>query len=181
MTPAITVALALVLGALAERLRGGWPPMGAAGSDNGAGIARAVRSTIFALCISEFGVPWYIAAMCFVTLWAGVCIGSHRDCWRVQNSEQLLDMLMLGMSRGVLGLLPLFMWAGLDHALIIPSSMMVALPVSHAACYGLAARLDPHLPRIGGMLDNWNAYAELAWGVCLIGASLLMAGGHTYA
>jgi hypothetical protein len=70
-----------------------------------------------------------VAAATRATLWAGL-LNSHADCWRVKNAGQAVDMMFLGLVRGVGG-----------------------------------------LARVGGLLDDWNAYAELAWGAAL-GASI---------
>jgi hypothetical protein len=118
-----------------------------------------------------------VAAACFLTLWLGICIGSHKQCWRVECPEQLIDMLILGMTRGVFGLAPLFCWAGLERGIMLPAMLLLALPAAHAFSYQLASRLDPRLPRWGGILDDWNAYAELLWGAYLGAAIILLVRG----
>jgi hypothetical protein len=173
----MTYGIAIIIGALAERLRGGWPPIGPSGSDHGAGVARLLRSTTLSLLIYALGEPWWVAAACFPTLWLGICIGSHSDCWRVENSEQFLDMALLGVTRGVFGLAPLFCWAGLERNILLPVVFMLVLPVAHATSYGLAAHHDKQLPRWGGILDDWNAYAELLWGACLASSVILLVRG----
>lgn len=155
-----------IVGALAERLRGGYPPMGAPGSDRGAGRARAVRSVAFGLLVLGCGVPWWVALATAATLWLGM-LNSHAHCWRVQNVGQAVDMMFLGIARGFMGVSPLLGWAAAVGDVTAVCIVVPLLPVLHAAAYGVAAHLDPHLPRRGGLLDDWNAYAELAWGAVL--------------
>lgn len=166
---------AVIVGALAERLRGGFPPLGAPGSDKGVGRARALRSLVFGALAYGLGAPWQVALLTAATIWVGV-LNSHSACWKVQSASQLLDMIVLGWARGVFGLAPLFFYAGIGgHDVTVV--LLVALPVAHAASYALAARLDARLPRWGGLLDNWNAYAELAWGGFLGVATIILVQG----
>jgi hypothetical protein len=84
--------------------------------------ARAGRSLAFGLLAYGCGAPWSAALATAALLWVSM-LNSHADCWRVKNAGQAVDMMFLGLVRGVGG-----------------------------------------LARVGGLLDDWNAYAELAWG-----------------
>lgn len=170
MAAEIIVLIGLVTaGALAERVRGGWPPLGPPGSDNGAGKARAVRSLIFAAAIFAAGAPWWVALATGVTLWLAI-LNSHSDCWMVRSPGELLDMCWLGLVRGVGGLSPLIVYAHVASGVapITAAALGVALPLAHAGIYAMAYRAK--LPKPGGIVDDWNAWAELGWGACLGGA-----------
>lgn len=167
----LTLIACIVIGALAERVRGGYPPMGRPGSDKGAGRARAVRSIAFGLLAYGCGASWSAALATAALLWVSV-LNSHAASWRVQNAGQLLEMLHLGVVRGVFGLLPLIMWAAAQGNVTAVCIVIPLLPVLHAAFYALASHLDPHLPRWGGLLDDWNAYAEMGWGGVALGGAI---------
>lgn len=155
--------------ALAERVRGGWPPLGPPGSDNGAGKARAVRSLLFAAAILAAGSPWWVALATGVSLWLAI-LNSHSDCWMVRSVGEFLDMCWLGLVRGVGGLTPLIVYAHVAGGVapITAAALGVALPLAHAGVYAVSSRAN--LPRPGGIIDDWNAWAELGWGACLGGA-----------
>lgn len=154
-----------IVGALAERVRGGWPPLGPAGSDNGAGKARVVRSLMFGSAIVAVGVPWWVALATSVTLWFAI-LNSHSDCWMVRSRDELLQMYWLGLVRGAGGLLPLIIYVSVAHtSSIFAVAVVVFSPLVHANVYALAYRAN--LPKPGGVIDDWNAWAELGWGAFL--------------
>lgn len=170
-------AAACFLGAMAERLRGGWPPLAPAGSDNGAGRARALRSAIFAGMAFTMGAPWWVSALMFCTLWAGL-LTSHTGVWKCETLSDVLDMAVLGAIRGVGGLLPLMIWYGMQapYGDTLLFHLCATMPALKPTVYALAWRHRARLPRLGGLLDDWNAYAELAWGAALGGAIAQLTG-----
>lgn len=172
MTDVFPFIFCVVAGAFCERLRGGWPPFGPAGSDDGAGRARALRSTLLAGLAYALGAPASVCALLFVTLWASL-LNSHADYWKCETWGQAAHMAALGAIRGLGGLLPLMIW----HSLHAPYGdglllyLCAALPLIKPLFYGGAWRLRARLPSRQGLLDDWNAYAELAWGAA-VGAAL---------
>lgn len=172
------VWILVALGALAERLRGGFPAIGAPGSDEGAGRARAIRAAVWAALAAAVtllaGESTIIVLA--VTLWTAVgafvaMATSHRACWLVATPGQAAAMLGLGLLRFGLSAGPLLVWAVWRSGELVPLwSLAVAL--AHPALYWACWRLP--LPRVGRALDAGSAYAEYGWGGVQVAAVLVV-------
>jgi hypothetical protein len=167
----------ILLGALAERLRGGFPALGAPGSDEGAGRARAVRAAVWMVIAATVTLRAGESTLIVlaVALWTAVgaflaLANSHRECWLVRTPGEAAAMLGLGLLRFGLSAAPLLAWAVWRSGELV-ALLSLGVAFAHPALYWLCWRLP--LPRIGRALDAGNAYAEYGWGGAQLAALLL--------